>query len=188
MKLYWQERRSGQRLVLALDDDTETEVGAVRQTRRGFDALAMTNTYDPGRAQKGFASIEEAKAFVEEFHPWDLFGGDMDLEVDPEVRRLPGDASPPASDGVEQPSAAETPVETVEEAKTSAPAQSCERATPAGPGRGAVQRTRMAVLEKGLGFARPSRGAKAKRGGGQRYHYSRHTPRISRSGKMTSHW
>ena len=124
MKLYWQERRSGQRLVLALDDDTETEVGAVRQTRRGFDALAMTNTYDPGRAQKGFASIEEAKAFVEEFHPWDLFGGDMDLEVDPEVRRLPGDASPPASDGVEQPSAAETPVETVEEAKTSAPAQS----------------------------------------------------------------
>ena len=116
MKLYWQERRAGQRLVLALDDDTETEVGAVRQTRRGFDALAMTNTYDPGRAQKGFASIEEAKAFVEEFHPWDLFGGDLDLEVDPEVRRLPGDASAPTSDGVEQPSAVETPVETVEEA------------------------------------------------------------------------
>ena len=93
MRVFWQERRSGQRLILLADDDSETEVGAVRQTPRGFDALAKTNTYDPGRAQKGFPSIEEAKAFVEEFHPWDIFGGDYDLEVEPEVRRLPTEDS-----------------------------------------------------------------------------------------------
>ena len=90
MKVYWKERRAGQRLILLLDDESETEVGAVRETKRGFDALAMTNTYDPGRAQKGFPSIEEAKAFVEAFHPWDIFGGDWDLEVEPEVRSDPG--------------------------------------------------------------------------------------------------
>ncbi len=89
MKVYWQERRRGQRLVLWGDDGTETEVGAVRQTPRGFDALAKTDTYDPGRAQKDFATIEEAKAFVEEFHPWDIFGGDLDMEVEPEVRPNP---------------------------------------------------------------------------------------------------
>ena len=89
MKLYWQERRAGQRLILLSDDGTETEVGAVRQTKRGFDALAMTNTYDPGRAQKGIATMEEAKAFVEAFTPWDLFGGDRYQEVEPEVRPAP---------------------------------------------------------------------------------------------------
>ena len=70
MKIYWQQRRAGQRLILFTDDETEIEVGAVRQTPRGFDALAKTNTYDPGRARKGFATIEDAKSFVESFHPW----------------------------------------------------------------------------------------------------------------------
>ena len=109
MKLYWKERRSGQQLILSTDDESEIEVGAVRQTRRGFDALAKTNTYDPGRAQKDLGSMEEAKVFVESFHPWDLFGGDMDLEPEPEVRRLaeetptaaadePGRANAPAED------------------------------------------------------------------------------------------
>ena len=65
-------------------------MGAVRQTKRGFDALAMTNTYDPGRAQKGIASMEEAKDFVEAFAPWDLFGGDTDMDVEPEVRPAEG--------------------------------------------------------------------------------------------------
>ena len=96
MKLYWQERRAGQRLILDADDDGEVEVGAVRKTPRGYDALAKTNTYDPGRAQKDFATIEEAKAFVEEFQPWDIFGGDLDMEVEPEVRQMPGQ---PASSG-----------------------------------------------------------------------------------------
>ena len=150
MKLYWQERRSGQRLLLVLDDDTETEVGAVRQTPRGFDALAKTNTYDPGRAQKGFASIEEAKAFVEEFHPWDLFGGDLDLEVDPDVRRLPGEPSPPASDGVEQPSTTETPTARVEEpAKTSAPARPADEPLQQAPEEGQPERRGWQFWKKG---------------------------------------
>lgn len=87
-RLYWQARRAGQSLILALDDGTEVEVGIVRRTPRGFDAMAKTNTYDPGRAQRGFATIEEAKAFVESFHPWDLFGGDLDMPVEPEVHPL----------------------------------------------------------------------------------------------------
>ena len=95
MKIYWQERRSGQRLILSGDDETEVEVGAVRGTPRGFDALAKTNTYDPGRAQKGFATMEEAKEFVESFHPWDIFGGDWEMEVESGVRSSP--AETPAS-------------------------------------------------------------------------------------------
>jgi hypothetical protein len=58
----------------------------VRRTPRGFDAVAKTNTYDPGRSKRELASMEEAKAFVESFHPWDLFGGHWDLQVDPELR------------------------------------------------------------------------------------------------------
>lgn len=86
MRLYWKERRAGQRLVLLDDFGAEIEVGAVRQTKRGFDALAKTNTYDPGRAQKGFATLDEAKEFVEYFHPWDIFGGDLDMSVESEVQ------------------------------------------------------------------------------------------------------
>ena len=89
MELYWQERKAGQRLVLLTDDGTETDVGAVRQTKRGFDALAMTNTYDPGRALKDIATMDEAKDFVEAFTPWDLFGGDTDMDVEPDVRPVP---------------------------------------------------------------------------------------------------
>lgn len=88
MKVFWQERRAGQRLILETDDGNEVEVGGVRSKAQGFDAFAKTNTYDPGRAQKGFESMEEAKSFVEFFHPWDLFGGDLDLEVEEEVRPL----------------------------------------------------------------------------------------------------
>ena len=114
MKLYWEERKSGQRLILFGDDETETEVGAVRSTPRGFDALAKTNTYDPGRAQKGFATIEEAKVFVEAFHPWDLFGGDLDMDVEPEVRRLPGETPTPSASEASQatePASASIPAE-----------------------------------------------------------------------------
>ncbi len=86
MILYWRERRKGQQLMLAEDDGGELEVGAVRETPRGFDALAKTNTYDPGRAQKDFASIEEAKAFVESFRPWLIFGGHQGMDVETDVR------------------------------------------------------------------------------------------------------
>ena len=104
-KVYWQERKSGQRLILYTDDGAEVEVGAVRRTPRGYDALAKTNTYDPGRAQKGLASMEQAKAFVEEFHPWDIFGGDLDMDVEPEVRPNPDGTSAEATSETEQPNA-----------------------------------------------------------------------------------
>jgi hypothetical protein len=103
MKLYWRERRAGQSLILYSDDETEVEVGMVRRTPRGFDAVAKTNTYDPGRSQRGMASMEEAKAFVESFHPWDLFGGDRALQVDPEVRRMVADTSGPTAVETSQP-------------------------------------------------------------------------------------
>ncbi|MBI2936478.1 MAG: hypothetical protein HYY31_06730 [Chloroflexi bacterium] len=88
MRLFWREHRLGQRLILALDDSTEEEVGAVRKTPRGYDALAKTFGYDPGRAAKGLSSLEEAKTFVESFTPWDLFSAPADLKVEPKVQPL----------------------------------------------------------------------------------------------------
>ena len=90
MNVYWKEHRSGQRLILNPEGDEELEVGAVRRTPRGFDAIAKTMGYDPGRAQKGFLTMEEAKTFVESFHPWDIYIGNMDVELDPELHKLPG--------------------------------------------------------------------------------------------------
>ena len=113
MRLYWRERRAGQRLVLLDDFDAEIEVGAVRQTRRGFDALAKTNTYDPGRAQKGFATLDEAKEFVEWFHPWDIFGGDLDMTVESQVQPdlsasdSPAEAEADSDAGTSDPAATE---------------------------------------------------------------------------------
>ena len=72
MQVYWREVRKGQRLILTMDDGQEQEVGGVRATKRGFDAFAQTFGYDPGRAQKGMASMEEANGFVEGFRPWEL--------------------------------------------------------------------------------------------------------------------
>lgn len=86
MRVYWKEAKRGQRLVL-LDDDgkTEEEIGGVRETKRGFDAFAKTFGYDPGRAQKGIPTVEEAKSFVESFAPWDLYPGGAGLTVEPDV-------------------------------------------------------------------------------------------------------
>ena len=99
--------------MLDADDGSEVvEVGAVRETPRGFDALAKTNTYDPGRAQRDFSTVEEAKDFVESFHPWDIFGGDRDLEVEPGAR--PAEGSETSSEdpaGTETPSDSGGPVE-----------------------------------------------------------------------------
>ena len=91
MKLYWVERKAGQRLVLEDDDGDLKEMGAVRQTRRGFDAFATTNTYDPGRAERSIPSMEEAKTFVVSFRPWELFIGPANLEVESEVRSAPSE-------------------------------------------------------------------------------------------------
>ena len=89
MNVFWRELRKGQRLVIASDDrdpESEEEVGGVRQTKRGYDAFAKTFGYDPGRAQKGMESMEEAKSFVESFSPWELYQGGQGLSVDSEVR------------------------------------------------------------------------------------------------------
>ena len=87
MQLYWEQRRKGQRLILITDDgEQQEEVGGVRETKRGFDAFAKTFGYDPGRAEKGITTIDEAKTFVESFKPWELFVSDESLKVDAEVR------------------------------------------------------------------------------------------------------
>ena len=87
MKLYWQQSRKGERLILAPDDDQNVEeVGGVRETKRGFDAFAKTFGYEPGRAQKGIPSMAEAKEFVESFSPWNLYDGGEGLSVEPTVR------------------------------------------------------------------------------------------------------
>jgi len=86
LELFWQHTRRGQRLVLSSDDGQEQEVGGVRETRRGFDAFAKTFGYEPGRAEKGIPSMDEAKTFVESFRPWELFVGPEALTVEAEVR------------------------------------------------------------------------------------------------------
>jgi hypothetical protein len=55
-------------------------------TPRGYDAVARTLGYALGRAQKGIASLEEARAFVESFRPWEEFIGPGELEVEPGVQ------------------------------------------------------------------------------------------------------
>ncbi len=85
MIVYWQNSRKGQRLILS-GDEMEEEVGGVRETKRGFDAFAKTFGYEPGRAEKGIPTLEEAKKFVESFRPWEIYGGGEGLDVDPEVR------------------------------------------------------------------------------------------------------
>lgn len=95
IRLYWQEHRAGQRLVLLTEQGEELETGLVRRTPRGYDALAKSAGYDPGRARKDFATIEEAKAFVESFHPWELYYREGDLRVEKEIRPLPQPPSAP---------------------------------------------------------------------------------------------
>lgn len=90
MELFWQQTRKGQRLILDIGAEGQAEIGGVRETKRGFDAFAQTFGYDPGRAQKGIASMEEAKAFVESFRPWELYRGTHGLSVQSEVRTSEG--------------------------------------------------------------------------------------------------
>ena len=89
--VYWRERRKGQRLVLVQEEGgDEIEVGGVRETKRGFDAFAKTFGYDPGRAQKGMETLEEAKSFVESFRPWEMYQGTHGLSVESDVRPAEG--------------------------------------------------------------------------------------------------
>ena len=91
MMVYWRERRKGQRLVLVQEEGgDEIEIGGVRETKRGFDAFAKTFGYDPGRAQKGMETLEEAKSFVESFRPWEMYQGTHGLSVESDVRPAEG--------------------------------------------------------------------------------------------------
>ncbi len=88
MKAYWQETRAGLRLLLEAGEPP-AELGGIRRTPRGYDAFARADSYDPDRARKGFQSLEEARAFVEGFRPWDIFVGGAPVEVEPTVRPTP---------------------------------------------------------------------------------------------------
>ena len=89
MSVYWQVAKQGMRLMLA-DGEREERIGGVRETERGFDAFAMTFGYDPDRARRGIASMDEAKSFVESFRPWELYPSGEGLSVEPTVKPLDG--------------------------------------------------------------------------------------------------
>ena len=87
MMVYWRERKKGQRLILVQEEGSEEiEVGGVRETKRGFDAFAKTFGYEPGRAEKGIETLDEAKSFVESFRPWEMYQGTHGLSVESDVR------------------------------------------------------------------------------------------------------
>lgn len=85
MKVYWRRVKFGQNLILSKGDGHHEELGGFRETKRGIDALAKTFGYDPERARKGFPTVEDAKAFVESFRPWELYDA-QSVTVEPEVR------------------------------------------------------------------------------------------------------
>ena len=91
------------------NEDQEEEIGGFRETKRGVDAYAKTFSYDPGRSQKGFPTIEDAKTFVESFSPWELFEGTQGLTVEPEVRPALDSPTPAASSASEQSAEIATP-------------------------------------------------------------------------------
>lgn len=104
MELFWREHKLGLQLILSRDDGEEV-VGTIRRTPRGYDAAAQTFGYDPGRAEKGMASMEEARAFVESFRPWEQFTDPGDQAVEPGVRSREdaGGAAPAAQQFQETP-------------------------------------------------------------------------------------
>ena len=89
MSVYWKAVKLGQNLILSEDNGGDEKIlGGYRDTKRGIDAYATTGGgYDPGRSMKDFGSIEDAKAFVEDFRPWELFGA-HDVTVDPDVKPI----------------------------------------------------------------------------------------------------
>ena len=87
MSVYWRNVKRGQNLMV---DDTaglEEIIGGYRENKRGIDAYARTMGYEPDRSRKGFDTVEDAKAFVEAFTPWDIFGV-RDVTVESEARPL----------------------------------------------------------------------------------------------------
>ena len=86
MNIFWRETKSGEHLMLQLDNGELTRVGFVLRTPRSIDAVAQTRGYAPERSKNGFPTMEEARRFVESFSPWEEFGGVAGLLVEPAVR------------------------------------------------------------------------------------------------------
>ena len=87
MSVFWRNVKRGQNLMM---DDTaglEEVIGGYRENKSGISAYARTMGYEPERSRKGFDSVEDAKAFVESFNPWDLFGP-RDAVVEAEGRPM----------------------------------------------------------------------------------------------------
>jgi hypothetical protein len=87
MSVYWRTVKRGQNLVVEVDNDREEIIGGYRESKRGIDAYAKTFGYEPDRSKKGFETLDDAKAFVEAFRPWELFGV-QGVTVDTEVKPL----------------------------------------------------------------------------------------------------
>lgn len=105
MRVYWREGKNRYILVLAASDQREVEVGGVRRTPRGYDAFAITEGYDPGRARQGLLTLGEAKAFVESFRPWEMNPEGLGLEVEQEALPSPEVISSPMPSESEEPAA-----------------------------------------------------------------------------------
>ncbi|MDA1256246.1 MAG: hypothetical protein O3C10_00145 [Chloroflexi bacterium] len=84
MRMYWKDHPKGLDLTLLTDQGEEINLGGVRSMKRGIQAIAVTQGYDPGRAVKGLSTLDEGKEFVLQFQPWREFVPD-DLEVEPEI-------------------------------------------------------------------------------------------------------
>lgn len=74
MSVYWKTMKRGQNLMIDDTSGLEEVIGGYRENKSGIDAYARTMGYEPERSRKGFDSVEDAKAFVESFSPWELFG------------------------------------------------------------------------------------------------------------------
>ena len=92
--VYWQDARRGQNLVLTNDvTGREQRVGGFTEVNQRFAAYVTTAEYDPRNSKDGLPTMKEAKAFVESFKPWELYGAEG-VSVEPEVRPAVKSSSP----------------------------------------------------------------------------------------------
>ena len=83
MSVFWKDVNRGQNLILSEEEGQEEIIGGDRESKRSIDAYAQTFGYDPDRSRKGFATVDDAKDYVEAFRPWELHGV-HDVTVDRE--------------------------------------------------------------------------------------------------------
>ena len=83
MSVFWKDVNRGQNLILSEEEGQEEIIGGYRESKRSIDAYAQTFGYDPDRSRKGFATVDDAKDYVEAFRPWELHGV-HDVTVDRE--------------------------------------------------------------------------------------------------------